>query len=67
MAGNEHDPRRPMDAVVLPFIFVPDGEPIPPEWLSRHRDMIQMRATFVPASASSVETGPQRPAGRQED
>jgi len=39
--------RRSHDTLVVPFIFVPHGDPVPHEWLARHSDPIRVPATFV--------------------
>jgi hypothetical protein len=38
----------PFDYLRVPFIFVPDGEPIPQDWLAAHPGWVKFRATFRP-------------------
>jgi hypothetical protein len=60
--------RRDPDTIELPFIFVPDGAPIP-EAARHFRDPIVLRARFEPephraeAPAQAVTPGPVLPNG----
>ena len=37
-----------MEDLVVPFIFVPKGDPEPTEWLAQHPGAIKIPAVFVP-------------------
>jgi len=48
MIDSREWPFNSPDLLKIPFIFVPDGDPVPTEWLARHPDAIRIRARFVP-------------------
>ena len=52
------DPNDP-NPLVVPFIFVPPGDPLPIEWMREHPDWIRVPATFVPRAPAAGESGPQ--------
>jgi hypothetical protein len=52
------DPNDP-NTLVVPFIFVPQGDPLPIAWMREHPDWIRVPATFVPREPAVGESGPQ--------
>jgi hypothetical protein len=52
------DPDDP-NTLVVPFIFVPRGDPLPIAGLREHPDWIRVPATFVPRAPAAGEDGPQ--------
>jgi hypothetical protein len=50
---------KTVDTLVVPFIFVPHGDPPPLEWMAAHPDWIRVAATFVPRAPARGESGPQ--------
>ncbi len=48
--------RSSSDVLVVPFIFVPHGDPTPTEWLAKRSDPIRVSATFVPRNPASDQT-----------
>ena len=60
MSGNRGAPDG--SDVVLPFIYVPAGEPAPAEWLSAHPDPVRLAARLVPRPAATVDAPPEMPA-----
>jgi hypothetical protein len=47
------------NTLVVPFIFVPQGDPLPLAWMREHPDWIRVPATFVPRAPAAGEDGPQ--------
>jgi hypothetical protein len=43
----------PADVIVIPFIFVPPGDPWPTDWLRDHPGAFRVPAVFVPRAAES--------------
>ncbi len=52
------DPNDP-NTLVVPFIFVPHGHPLPIEWMREHPGWVRFPATFVPRDPAPGESGPQ--------
>jgi hypothetical protein len=52
------DPNDP-NTLVVPFIFVPHGHPLPLEWMHEHPGWVRFPATFVPRDPAPGESGPQ--------
>jgi hypothetical protein len=52
------DPDDP-NTLVVPFIFVPQGDPLPLAWMREHPDWIRVPATFVPREPAAGESGSQ--------
>jgi hypothetical protein len=52
------DPDDP-NTLVVPFIFVAQGDPLPIAGLREHPDWIRVPATFVPRPPAAGESGPQ--------
>jgi len=57
MSDSREWPFNSPDLLKIPFIFVPDGDPVPTEWLASHPDAIRIRARFVPAGAAGTRGG----------
>jgi hypothetical protein len=57
MSDSRDWPFNSPDLLKMPFIFVPDGDPVPTEWLARHPDAIRIRARFVPTGGSGTGGG----------
>ena len=53
MAKDEYS----SDDLVIPFIFVPHGHPLPTDWLAAHPGAIRLPATRVPRKTDDGETG----------
>jgi hypothetical protein len=47
----------------LPFVFVPDGAPLPLEWMAAHPGFVTLPARFLPRPQPSAppESGPEPP------
>jgi hypothetical protein len=56
MTSNGPNRRNSPDGLIVPAILVPDGDPVPQEWLAQHPDAIRVRATLVPRQLPSAET-----------
>lgn len=52
------DPNDP-NTLVVPFIFVPHGSPLPVEWLDAHPGWVRFPATMVSRGPVAKESGPQ--------
>jgi hypothetical protein len=52
------DPNDP-NTLVVPFIFVPHGHPLPIEWMHEHPGWVRFPATFVPRDPAPGESSPQ--------
>ncbi len=57
MSDSSEWPFDSPDLLKIPFIFVPDGDPVPTAWLARHPDAIRIRARFVPSGGSGTGGG----------
>jgi muramidase (phage lysozyme) len=57
MSDSREWPFNSSDLLKIPFIFVPDGDPVPTEWLASHPDAIRIRARFVPTGNSGSGGG----------
>jgi muramidase (phage lysozyme) len=57
MSDSREWPFNSQDLLKIPFIFVPDGDPVPTEWLASHPDAIRIRARFVPAGTAGTPGG----------
>jgi len=57
MSDSREWPFNSPDLLKIPFIFVPDGDPVPTEWLASHPDAIRIRARFVPSGTADTRGG----------
>jgi hypothetical protein len=57
----EYDTADPNDpnTLVVPFIFVPHGCPLPVEWMAEHPGWVRFPATMVPRDPTPGDNGPQ--------